>query len=83
MRSHKAIEVDKLLREHLPYGYSKKIVERAKDKNIETTSQVVRNVKSFITKDIEIFMLLVEFASEQKEKSLKAQESIQSIISDN
>ena len=66
MHSHKAIIVASLLDNHLPHGYSKIIVDRAKRLGINTYVQRVRGVKALMYSDIRLLNLLVEFANENK-----------------
>ena len=63
---HRAKMINNLLDDHLSYGYSEKIVRRAKNEGRITYSQWVRSVKSLIKVDLQILNLLIELAKENK-----------------
>lgn len=66
MQTHIAEDVVNLLKDYIPFGYSKVIKKKAADKGRTVTAQKVRNVKNFIEDDLHILNLLIEYAKENK-----------------
>lgn len=77
MQSHKAKAIVQLLDHHLPKRcYTESIKKECAKKGIDVTDQVIRNVRSFRTKDIKVLNLIVEFAQEHEAAHKKLQKSI-------
>lgn len=67
VQSHKQqAAVKDLLENHLPFKYAETVVVRLKEKNIEVTNGMVRNVKSGFNKNIAVFNEIIQLASETK-----------------
>lgn len=66
MHSHKAEQVDKLFKEHLPHGYASQVVEIAKTTGRIIKQVSVRQIKIFYKSDIIILNLLIELALKNK-----------------
>ena len=81
MQSHKAEKVIDLLDNHLPYSYSKKVVEIAKKRRLETSETLVRNVKGLINKNLHILNIILEVAKSHKNLMELEQEKLNQIIS--
>lgn len=55
-----------LLTNHLPKEYTAKVIRKLANENIIVDSQMVRNIKSGISKNILVFNAIVEIAKEYK-----------------
>ena len=80
MHSHKATKCMELLNNHLPHGYSKKVKAIADARNIKTSPQIIRNVKSLVSFDLQIFTILIEFAALNEENKKKSQSKLDEIL---
>ena len=77
MQSHNANKIVKLLDNHLPKrSYTTEIVTRCNKKDITTTTDIVKEVRLFRTKNILVLNLIVEFAQEHEAAHKKLQKSI-------
>ena len=70
-----------LLDAYLPHGYTRIIVQLAKEQGVIITKQVVRLVKLGKTNNPLLFHLLLEFASEQKASELDVRGKIKKNLS--
>ncbi|MFD2824497.1 hypothetical protein ACFS5M_12515 [Lacinutrix iliipiscaria] len=80
MQVHTAKKVDTLLSNHLPFGYTKVIKERALSKGLLLKTQRVREVKSLLQKDLQILNLLIEFAQENQAVAEAGEKKLKSLL---
>lgn len=66
-----------LLLNHLPREYTAMVISKLKSENIKVDSQMVRNIKSGIGKNILIFNAIVEVANEYKTLSKRLKKNLQ------
>lgn len=77
MQLHNAKKIVSLLDNHLPKrSYTGEIVERCEKEGISSTSHIVKEVRHFRTKNIQILNLIVQFAQEHEAAHNKLQKSI-------
>lgn len=80
VHSHRAEVINDLLENHLPHGYSSIVVEKSKEKGLLISKQTVRNVKSLIKFDINVLLILIEVAVENKNNIIAAKKNIEKLI---
>ncbi len=80
MQSHKAKKTHELISKHLPHGYAKKVVERAKKKGIDTKQSYVRNVKALLLTNAEIFYIIIELAKETKAIAVAENQKLETLL---
>ena len=74
MRLHKAQKLAQRLDNHLPSSYTKEVVKRCEERGIEVNSEIVRNVKSFRTKNPAVLEVILEFALENEKVHTRMEE---------
>tara|TARA_R110002049_G_scaffold143633_1_gene305819 strand:+ start:15731 stop:16057 length:327 start_codon:yes stop_codon:yes gene_type:complete len=68
-----------LLLNHLPKEYTSKVIEKLASKNIIVDSQMVRNTKGGIIKNIVVFNAIIEISKEYKAISNCLKKNLKSI----
>lgn len=58
-----------LLKNHLPKEYTNKVITKLAEEGLTTDSQTVRNIKSGISKNIQVFNAIIEVAKEYEKIS--------------
>ncbi len=58
-----------LLKNHLPKEYTSKVITKLAEEGLTTDSQTVRNIKSGISKNIQVFNAIIEVAKEYEKIS--------------
>lgn len=81
MHSHNASEVNELLKNHLPHGYARKVVEKANIQGVRVSQETVRKIKTLVYADIQILNLLVELATETKAVAEAQKKKLNQILS--
>jgi hypothetical protein len=80
MQLHNAEPIVELIDEYIPKrSYTTEVLKRCKKKKIVVSDQVIRDVKSFRTKNPKILNVILEFARENE----KAQKELESISTGN
>ena len=80
MHSHQAQEVDDLLNNYLPFGYTSKVQEKAKSQGIEFKKQRIRSVKSLIYVDLTIMNFIIEVAKDNKAIAEASKEKLNELL---
>lgn len=69
-----------LLTNHLPKEYTAKVIRKLASENIIVDSQMVRNIKSGISKNILVFNAIVEIANKYKVVSNRLKQNLNNNI---
>ncbi|MGI0106701.1 hypothetical protein [Salinimicrobium sp. WS361] len=79
MQSHKAERIVELIENHIPRLYTDVIIERCKKNGIIVSDNVVKDVKLFRTKNVQVLNVILEFARENR----KAQRKLEQLATGN